>query len=150
MVQPGGVVVLLCAPVNERTKHTLRNDGADLSGRGTDSMRGRAVACRETFAGDNEGYSVRTEVEKELRHNVETQETVVRLLQLVIAKANCDENDSKNCKSDELNWLATQSINGRNGDPITGNGTSADQNQISDGIAVKYLVDILPTSPSNS
>lgn len=52
-----------CAPGPERPEDALGDDGADLSGRGGETVRGGAVARWETFTGCDEGGGVRAWVE---------------------------------------------------------------------------------------
>ena len=150
MVEPGRVIGLLCTTVNKWTKHTLCNDGPYFASCSTDTVGCGAVASREAFSGDDEGGSVWAEVEEELGYNVETQEAVMRMLQLVVAKADRDEKDCQNGESDQLNGLASQSIDGGDRDPVARNCTGADQYEIANGIAVEDFVDILSTGPANS
>ena len=54
----------------------LREDGAELAARGGDAVRGRAVACREYLAGDDERRRVRPEVLEEVCEAVQEHEDV--------------------------------------------------------------------------
>lgn len=52
------------------------------------------------------------------------------------------EESCENGESHKLNWLSSDSVHSEDGDPITRNGTSTDQDQISNGVVVQLVVNI--------
>ena len=115
-------------------------------------MRG----CGLTFTRDDEGGGVGAEVEEELSDNVASEETLfsdlvvscemVRSLLFDIGRieqlteTHDTEHDGQNDETTELNRLAADSINGCNGDPVTGDSASADQDQVTDRDVIEDLV----------
>lgn len=150
MVEPRRLVGLLCAAVSEGTEHTLRDDGTDLSSSSTDTVRGRAIPGWEALPGHNERGCVWPEIEEELSYHIETQQAIVGVLKFVITKADCNEEDCQNPEAYQLDRLASQCIDGRNGHPVARNCTGTDQNKISHGIAIEYFIDVMSAGPSNS
>lgn len=68
--------LVLAADVDELTKAKLGNDGAELSGRGGDTVCGRAVTGGEGFTGNDEGRRVGPKVLEEIGEAVEEHEYV--------------------------------------------------------------------------
>ena len=64
-------------------------------------------------------------------------------------KSDDNKQNGQNDEAGQLDRLAADRINGSNCDPVTGDGTSADQDKVSNGIAVEGLVHILSTSPAD-
>lgn len=118
----------------------LRDDCADLAGRGGDSVGGRAVARRETLTGDDEGGCVGPEVEEELAEHVEREQCGGA--ELVECKSDDAEKGRENSESHKLNWLSSDGVDGEDGDPVAWNGAGADQDQISDGVVVQLVVNV--------
>lgn len=148
MVQPGRVgAVFFSTTADQGTKHALRNDGADLAGGCADTVRRGTVPSREALSRDDEGSSVGSKVEEELCENVHCQQTVVRVLEGLECKTDDDEQDCQEDKASQLDWLAPDGIDCGYSDPVPRDGTSADQDQVSNGVAVESFVDILSTSP---
>lgn len=150
MVEPRRLVGLLCATVSEGAEDTLRDDGTNLPSSSTDTVGGGAIPGWEALSGHNERSCVWSEVEEELSYDIETQQTIVSVLQIIITKANCNEKDCQNPEAYQLDRLASQCIDGRNGHPVARNCTGTDQNKISHGVAIEHFVDVMSTSPSNS
>ena len=62
-------------------------------------------------------------------------------LELVVGEAHGDEDDSQDCEATDLNWLATNSIDCGHCHPVAGNGSSKDNNRVSNGSVKEHLVD---------
>lgn len=136
--------------MHQRSKHTLRDDGADLAGRGGDTVRGGPVAGGEALAGHHEGGRVGAEVEEELRDDVQTQQTVVGVLQGLVGETNDDKNNGQDDEADQLDGLAADGVDGGDRHPVAGDGTRTDQDQVTDGVLVEDLVDVLAAAPADS
>lgn len=149
VVEPGGLVVLLRATVDQRTEHALGDDSSDLARGSADAVRGGSVAGREALARNNEGGGVGSEVEEELGQDVEGKKTIVRVLERLIGKADDNEQNGQDDEPGELNGLPADSVDSGNSDPVAGDGTSDDQNQVTNGVAVEGLVHVLTTSPTD-
>jgi len=137
----------LDAASTERTEHTLRNDGTDLAGGGGEAVGGGAVTGWEAFTGDDEGGGVGTEVEEELGEDVEGEESVAR--EVVVGESDDDEEYGEHGEAHELNGLAANGIDGCNGDPVTGDSTGENENEISNSVLAVDLVHVGSTSPSD-
>lgn len=137
------------ATVNERPEDTLSNDGADFARGSRETVRGGTVASREAFSRHDEGGGIGTEVEEELSQHVESKETVVRVLQWIIGKTNNNEENGKHDKTTKLDRFTAKGINGSHGNPVTRNGTRADENQVADSGVVEDVVYIRAARPTN-
>ena len=124
----------------ERAEHTLGDDGADLSAGGGEPVRGGTVAGGEAFTGDDEGGRVGTEVEEELGQDVECEEGVAR--EVVVGEADDYEEDGEHAETEELNGLATYGIDERDRDPVSRDGTGADEDKVADGGLVENVVHV--------
>ena len=122
----------------EEEEAYLADDGADLAGGGRDTVRGRTVTSGEDFTGDDEGGAVGSEVEEELGNDVETEETVGG--ELVVGETHGNEEDGQHTETHELNGLAADGVDGGDRDPVAGDGTSEDDDQVTDGGVVQELV----------
>jgi len=129
--------------VLERTEHNLGNDGTDLSGGGRETVGGRSVTSGETLSGNDESSGVGAEVEEELGQNVESKETV--RAELVPGESNNTEDDCEHEETHKLDRLASDGIAKGNGEPVSRDGTSADDDQVTDGVVVQDLVDAAST-----
>lgn len=148
VVDPGGRVVLGRVALGlEGAEHALGDDGADLAGRGREAMRGGPVPGREALAGHDEGRRVGPEVEEELGDDVESQQAT--LAQLVVGKTDDDEDDGEDEETHELDGLAAEGVDGRHGDPVPGDGTGADDDQVTNGGVVKDLVHVVALGVAN-
>ena len=101
-------------------------------------MRRRPVAGREALAGDDEGGRVGSEVEEELGENVDGQQSVGG--ELVVRKTHDDEENGKDGETTQLDGLAADCVDGRYGDPVTGDGTGEHNDQVTNGRVVEVLV----------
>ena len=145
MVEPwGGGGTLGSASGTKGTEHALGDDGADLARGGRQTVRGRAVAGGEALAGYDEGGGVRAEVEEELGEDVEGQERV--FTKLVVGEADDAEENGEDCKASKLDGLAANGIDSSNGDPVAGDGTRADDDQITDGRVAEDFVHVTSSS----
>lgn len=111
-------------------------------------MRCRAVPGGETLSRNNEGGSVRSEVEEELAENVKSEKTIRG--ELVEGEANSEEESSQNCETHQLDWLSADGIDSEDGDPITRNSTGTNQDQVTDSIIAELLVDLGTLGVSDS
>ncbi|KAH3662001.1 hypothetical protein OGAPHI_006182 [Ogataea philodendri] len=53
------------------------------------------------------------------------------------------EDSGQNEETTDLNWLSSNSVHGSNSEPVTWNGTSANQNQVTSSLVVKGMVNVL-------
>lgn len=150
VLEPGSGRGVLGATVNQRAKHTLGDNGANLARGGRDTVGGGTITGREALSGDDESGSVRAEVEEELGNDVETQKTVVGLEERIVGEANDDEENGQDDEAHQLDGLTANGINGGHGHPVAGNGTSTDEDQVTNGIATEGLVDGSTTTPADS
>jgi len=125
---------------SERTEYGLCDDGTDLAGSCRETMRGRSVAGWEAFSRNDEGGGVGSEVEEELSQDIKSQETT--LMQFVVREADDNEDDSEQDETHKLNGFPTDGVDRSDGDPITGNGTGADNDQVADSISAEDFVDV--------
>ena len=73
----------------------------------------------------------------------------MRVEQFVKPESDSDKQDGQHAKAEKLNRSATESVDRGDSNPITGNGTSDDEDKIADSLTVEELVDILATGPSD-
>lgn len=132
---------------SERSNGTLGDDGTDLARSSRDTVRGRPVAGGEALAGHDEGGSVRSPVEEQLDEDVDGQHTVGA--DLVVRKAPHEEEDGEEDEPDELEGLAADGVDGSNGEPVAGDGTSADENAVTSSEVVKLRIDSLAATVAN-
>lgn len=150
MVEPGrSARARLGTLVDQGTEDTLCDDGTDLAGGCADSMRGRAVASWETFAGHDEGSCIGAKVKEELRQYIQCQQATVVLLQRIVCTTYDEEDDRQDDKSGHLNCFAAEYVHGADSEPVARNSTGTDQNQVADGVAVESFVHVLATGPTN-
>lgn len=148
VVQPGRSVSGSGAANTEGTNDDLSNDGTDLARGGRDTVRGGTVAGREALARNDEGGGVGTEVEEELAQNVETE--FAARANDVVSEAEDAEEDGEESKAHDLDRLATDSVNKSDSDPVTRDGTSTDDDQVTDSVVVVDLVHVLTTGVTDS
>lgn len=96
----------------------------------------------------HKGKKIHTEVEEELGKNVAGKETVRS--DDVVPESHDTEDDGKEDETHQLNWLTSNSVDERNGDPVTRNGASADNDDVTDSSVVEDLVDVVSTRVANS
>lgn len=128
---------------SERTEHTLSDDSTDLASTSGDTVAGGSVTGRETFTGNDECGRVGTKVEEELSQDVEGKDRVVA--ERVESEADDQEENSADGETHDLDRLAAKRIDRGNGGPVTGNGASAGNDQVTDGGAVEDLVHVATT-----
>lgn len=100
-------------------------------------MGSGAVPGGEAFSRHDESCCVRAEVEEELAHYVACQQTL--RTKLVVRESDDDEQDREEDESHELNGLAANGINGRDGHPVARDGTSAHDYEIANSSVVEDL-----------
>jgi len=133
---------------SERAEHALGDDGTNLAGGGRNTVRGRSVAGGETLARNDEGGRVGSEVEEKLAKDIESEEAT--FTEMVIVETNDDEENGKDTETHELDRLAADRVHGGDGHPVTRNGTSADDDQVSDSGVSEDFVHIVALSISDS
>ena len=148
VVQPRRSIGGSGAADTERSNDDLSDDGTNLARSSRDTVRGRAVAGREALAGNDEGCGVGTEVEEELAQNVETE--FAARANDVVSETEDAEEDGEESETHDLDGLATDSVNKSDGDPVTRDGTGADDDQVTDSVVVVDLVHVLTTGVTNS
>ena len=89
----------------------------------------------------------RTEVEEELREDIQGEETAVA--EMMISEADTDEEDGQGGEAHELDGLPTDGVDGGDGDPIAGDGTGADQDQVADGVLAEDLEHVVTTAETD-
>lgn len=82
-----------------------------------------------------------TEVEEKLRQNVDGKKTIGR--ELVVSKTHNDEKNGKNAEAHQLDSLSADSINSRDGNPVSRNSTSEHNNDVTNSGVVQVLVDVV-------
>ena len=123
---------------SKRSKDGLCDDSTNFAGGSGEAVRGGSVTCWETLSRHNEGGGVGSEVEKELGQNVQSQKTM--FTQVVESEADDDEDDGKENEAHELYGFAADGVDGGNRDPVTWDGSSADDDQVADsGIAEDFI-----------
>lgn len=111
-------------------------------------MRGGTVASWEALSWHDEGGCIWTEVEEELDEDVESELGVTR--ELLVSETPDAEEDGEDGEAHQLNWLTSDGVNKCDGDPVTWNGTSNDENAVTGGKVVKLLVGSGSTSVVDS
>ena len=148
VVQPWAGDCLGSTASAERSKSSLGDDGTDLARGSGDTVASRTVAGWETLARNDEGGCVRAEVEEELGENVAGQQSVRS--DLVVCETHDAEEDGEDDETHELNWLATNGVNECDSHPVTWNGTSAHEDDVSDSNVVEEVVCVGLASVANS
>ena len=90
-----------------------------------------------------------TEIEEELRQNIEREEGALMLDQPVIGETDDKKEDCQYDETHVLDRLAANSIHESNCNPISWNSTSADNDKIADSSIVEDPVDIRSLSVAN-
>ena len=129
---------------SQGAEYALCDDGTDFTGCSRETVGGWAVSCREAFAGNDESGGVGAEVEEELCEHVKCEQGVAG--KVVECKTNDDEEDSEHGESHELDGFSAQGVDGCDRYPVTGNGSGADQNKISNGVVIEYFIHVLLTT----
>lgn len=80
-----------------------------------------------------------TKVEEELSDDVDSKEAVGA--QLVVGETHDDEEDGQDSEATKLDGLTAQSINGSDRNPVSRDGTSEDNDNVTNGGVVQVLVD---------
>ena len=122
---------------SERSEDSLSNNGADLARGGRQTVGGGSVTCREAFSRNNEGGGVGAKIEEKLSQDIQGQETA--LIQVVVGETNDNEDDGEEDEAHQLNWLTADGIDSGNGDPVTWDGASADDDQVADSSVVQHF-----------
>jgi len=111
----------------------LGNDGAQLAGTGGDTVTGGTVTGREDLTGDDEGGRVGSEVLEELGGGKEEDEEGDRVVaDLVVGETEDAEKDAGHDETENLDLDASQTLNGEDSDPVTGDGTQENNDDLTD------------------
>ena len=113
-------------------------------------MRGGAIAGGEALAGHDEGGGVGAEVEEELAEHVQRQESVLFLAELLVGESDDAEEDGQHDETHELNRLAADSVDCCDCDPVSGDGTGADDDQVTNSSVAEDMVDVGAAGVSDS
>ena len=83
-----------------------------------------------------------TEVEEKLAKSVKGEGGM--LAELVVRETDDAEEDGEDGETHELNGLATNGIDESHGDPLTWNGTGANDDEVPDRRVLEDLIHVLP------
>lgn len=120
--------------VLELGESDLGNDGTELSGTGSDTVTGGAVAGGEDLTGDDEGGRVGAEVLEELGGGKEEDKEGDRVvLDGMVGESEDAEEDAGHDETDDLDADTAEALDGEDGDPVTGDGTEEDDDDLADG-----------------
>lgn len=109
VVEPGRVARAgLRAAGAQRADQDLGDDCADFAARGGEAVGRGPVARGVALAGYDEGCRIGTEVEEELREDVEGEEGFAG--QDVVGEADCDEDCGEDDEADELDGFAADCV----------------------------------------
>lgn len=147
VVEPGIGVLGGGTTGAERGNGTLGDDGTNLTRASGNSVRCRSVASWKALARNNESGGVGSPVEKQLNENVDGQHGMAA--EMVVSETPDQEQNSEHDETNELENLATDRVDGRNSQPVSGNGTGADEDAVSSGQVVELVVDSSATSVAN-
>lgn len=141
MVHPRVRVSLDSAPGAQGGNGALTNDRADLAHGGAQSVRGRPVTSGKHLAGHDKGGSVGTKVEEELGEDEDGEQRVRR--EVLVGETHDHEKNGEDTEAHELDRLTTDSVDGEDGDPVSGDGAGEDNDQVADGGVIEDLVRVL-------
>ena len=88
-----------------------------------------------------------TEVKEKLAKNVAGEEGM--LAELLVRETDDAEEDGEDCETYELNGLATNGIDESNGDPLTWNGTGANDDEVPDRRVLEDMILVFATGVTN-
>ena len=118
----------------------LRDNRTNLTGSGRQTVRRRAVPRGETFTRYNKRGGVGAEVEEELAEDIQRKEGV--LGKFVVGEADNAEEDGEDDEAHQLDGLAADGVDRRDGDPVARDGAGADDDQVADGGVAEDVVDV--------
>lgn len=72
------------------------------------------------------------------------------MLEGLIGETDDDEEDGQHNEAQQLDRLTAECINRSDGNPVSRDGTSTDQNQVARGGTVEVFVDVFTPTPSDS
>jgi hypothetical protein len=124
---------------SQRRDGGLGDNGPDLTGGGRDTVGGRPVASREALSGHDEGGGVGAPVEEKLNEDVDAQHAVGA--EVLEGESPDDEQDGQEDEANELQGLAADSVKGSDREPVTRDGTSADENAVTGSKVKELMVD---------
>lgn len=117
--------------VLELGESDLGNNGTELAGTGSDTVTGRTVTGREDLTGDNEGGRVGAKVLEELGGSEQENEEDDRVvLDLVVGETQDTEKDAGHDETNDLDLDTAETLNGEDGDPVTGDGTQENNDDL--------------------
>lgn len=132
---------------SQRTKHALSDNRTDFTGRCRDTVGSRSIASREYLAGDNEGGGVGSRIEEELGQRVQCHQSSAG--QIPKVKTNNTEQQCQHEEPKPLDGLAADSINQAGGDPVSGNSTGKDEDEVAHSSVVVDQVHVATTTPAD-
>ena len=103
-------------------------------------MACRPVSCGKALSRNDECGGVGPEVEEELRDDEAGEQAGGA--DRVVAEAHDAEEDGQQGEAHELDWLAADGIAEGNGDPVAGDGTCADKDDVADCDVHVVVVDV--------
>ena len=102
------------------------------------------MGVKKYLSRNDESRGVGTEVEEELCEDVEGEKPVSS--QRVVGEADGDEDCSEDDETDDLDGLATDGVDGGNGDPVAGDGAGTSYDEVANGLVEEDLVDVFTVS----
>ena len=161
MVEPA-VLAACTLEIGQASKADLRDDSAELAGRGRDTVGSRTVASREDLAGNDERSRVGAEVLEEVGKAVEEDERLlggVAALQSAVAEAWGTKLDTSRCRkkvrlthddeerrehgeAHQLDRLAAPGVDQKESSPVARNQTTNGKNDVTDGSLAQDLVPV--------
>lgn len=137
----GGLTVSSTVVVNQSTNNDLGDNSSDLTSSGRDTVGRRSVSGGEHLSGNNEGGGVGAKVFKELTQNVACKQTSI--VDLVVSETDNTEESNQNEETSNLNGLSANGIDGDHRNPVSGNGSGTDKNQVTDGVLHQSRVQVV-------
>lgn len=134
MIQPG----IGAASVPQGSNESLRDDGANFASGSTHSVCCGSIPSGEDFTRNDESGGVGAKVLEKVGKAVERKQSASG--DLVETKADDTEQDSKDGKTSNLDWLAANGVDCCNGSPVAGNKTRNGKDEITNTRVVEPCV----------
>jgi hypothetical protein len=139
-VNPGRRVIVRRAALNHRRKENLRKHRAQLAHARAESVSRTAHARREDLGWRNERRGVGSEVEEELREDVEGEE--MRLCEVAPREAEDAEDYGEHGEAADLDGLAADLVDGEDGEPVAGECAGADEHDLAGRRVAEVQVEV--------